>query len=114
MKNFKVSLVALAILVAAVSAFTTAPREANPNFAVYGNINQEGSLTSQEDFSSQGEQVATKSTQFTSQELNALAQEHCPAPNNVVCFAEINAIDGVQNPATAASAPISTRNGSYE
>jgi hypothetical protein len=114
MKNFKVSLVALAILVAAVSAYTTAPRETNPNFAVFGNIEQEAAVASQEDFSSQGEQVATKSSRFTTQELNALAQEHCPAPNNIPCLAEVNAIDGQQDPEEAAELPLSTRAGTYE
>jgi hypothetical protein len=81
---------------------------------VYGNITQVASLTTQEDFSSQGEQVATKSTRFTGLELLSLQLEHCPAPVNIPCLAEVNAIDGQQDPEESDELPLSTRAGTYE
>jgi hypothetical protein len=114
MKRFNNILAVLAIVMAIVCAFTTAPRKANPDFAVYGNIDHNGSVSTQEVISSQGEVLATKSSGFTSQELNAIAQEHCPAPNNIVCIAVVRSIDGQQDPATGELAPLATRAGTYE
>ena len=116
MKRFKVSLAILAILVAVVSAYTTAPKHAvkksDATFAVYANNSHSGSVSVQSDFSSQT-QIATQTTQFTNPQLNSLAVIHCPSPNNIICFGEVNLLDGAQNPGTASAAPIDTRAGTF-
>jgi len=114
MKRFKVSLAALAIVAAIVCAFTTAPKHfSTSTFAVYANDSHTTGLTVQSDFSSQT-QVSTQTTSYTNPQLNSLAQVHCPAPNDIICLGEVNLLDGVQDPGTANSAPIATRQGTFQ
>jgi len=112
MKKIKVSLAALGITAAAICAFTTDPKHFDiSTFAVYGNSTH-GSLLIQCDYSSLT-LVATQTTPFTNPQLNSLANIHCPAPNDIVCLAEVNLLDGAQDPGTCSAAPIATRNGTF-